>query len=39
MNDIPGNIAPPEKLDIAIQEDWDALFATVNDPFDGVIMG
>ncbi|KLT39202.1 hypothetical protein CC85DRAFT_305223 [Cutaneotrichosporon oleaginosum] len=38
MEGIPGNIAPPEKLDIAIQEDWDALFKTVNEPFDGVIM-
>lgn len=39
LDGIPGNVAPPEKLDIAIQEDWDALLNTVNDPFDGVIMG
>ncbi|BEJ05422.1 hypothetical protein CcaverHIS641_0212390 [Cutaneotrichosporon cavernicola] len=38
LDGIPGNVAPPEKLDIAIQKDWDALFDTVNDPFDGAIM-
>lgn len=38
MDGLPGNIAAPARLDVAIQEDWDELKAGVSEPYDGVVM-
>lgn len=37
-NDLPSNVAAPQQLDVAVQQDWDALKGNVKAPVDGVIM-
>lgn len=37
-DDLPENIAKPAQLDVAIQDDWDALKANTTEAYDGVVM-